>query len=91
MVLHRVHISVTNINIIQRMEKNITRRKLARVISPKETLMTLGVGESITISTRHIKTSTIRMAASRIEAKGIAKFEVTESGLINETKVTRIK
>ncbi|HBK31266.1 MAG TPA: hypothetical protein DDZ96_05700 [Porphyromonadaceae bacterium] len=60
-------------------------------ISVPDTLLAMEVGDTVIISTRTIKTGSIRAAASRLERANKALFLVTEQGLVNETQVTRLK
>ena len=73
------------------MEKCSYKPNFARDISPKKTLLNMKVGETIIIPTKDIKSPAVRMAASRIEKRREGKFFVTEQGMINETRVTRLK
>lgn len=60
-------------------------------ISIPDTLLSLKVGETVMISARTINSSSVRAAASRLKKIKKAHFIVTEQGLINEIKVTRLK
>lgn len=60
-------------------------------ISIPDTLLSLKVGETVMISARTINSSSVRAAASRLKKIKEAQFIVTEQGLINEIKVTRLK
>ncbi|BBD44627.1 MULTISPECIES: hypothetical protein [Dysgonomonadaceae] len=60
-------------------------------ISIPDTLLSLKVGETVMISARTINSSSVRAAASRLKKIKKAQFIVTEQGLINEIKVTRLK
>lgn len=73
------------------MKKSTNKPKFIKRISPKETLMSMEVGDTVIIPTKNIKTPAIRMAALRIEQKKDGKFYITEQGMINETQVTRLK
>ncbi|KAF5081407.1 hypothetical protein DSECCO2_110470 [anaerobic digester metagenome] len=60
-------------------------------ISIPDTLLSLKVGETVMISARTINSSSVRAAASRLKKIKKAQFIVTEQGLINEIKITRLK
>ncbi len=60
-------------------------------ISIPDTLLSLKIGETVMIPVRTIKSSSVRAAASRLKKIKKAQFIVTEQGLINEIKVTRLK
>lgn len=60
-------------------------------ISIPDTLLSLKVGETVMISARTINSSSVRAAASRLKKIKKAQFIVTEQGLINEIKLTRLK
>ena len=60
-------------------------------ISIPDTLLSLKVGETVMISARTINSSSVRAAASRLKKIKKAQFIVTEQGLINEIKVSRLK
>ena len=60
-------------------------------ISIPDTLLSLKVGETVMISARTINSSSVRASASRLKKIKKAQFIVTEQGLINEIKVTRLK
>ncbi len=70
-------------------ERNTTN--YVEKISIPDTLMAIPVGETVIIPTSVIKTVSIRAAASRLEKKRMARFFVTERGLVNETQVTRLR
>jgi len=73
------------------MKKSSYKPNFAIAISPKKTLLNMKIGETIIIPTKDIKSPTVRMAASRIEKRKEGKFFVTEQGMVNETRVTRLK
>lgn len=54
------------------------------------TLLKINKGETVIVKTKDIKPSSIRAAAHRLNCDG-HKFVVTERGLVNEVKVTRLK
>lgn len=95
--LHLSHLStlfytVLQIKIVYNvMKKSSYTPNFAIDISPKKTLLNMRVGETIIIPTKDIKSPTVRMAASRIEKRKEGKFFVTEQGMVNETRVTRLK
>ncbi|CAK7067479.1 MAG: hypothetical protein PETM_02953 [Petrimonas sp.] len=60
-------------------------------ISIPDTLLSLKVGETVMISARTINSSSVRASASRLKKIKKAQFIVTEQGLINEIKITRLK
>ncbi len=72
------------------MEKKKRRPALVRKISITDTLLSLNVGEEIEIDTKDIKTANLRNTASRLEKRGKARFMVSEQGLVNKTRVTRM-
>lgn len=73
------------------MEKELTAPTIIRKISVRDTLLNIDVGDFTIINTRHIKAGNLRSTASRLESAGIARFEVSEKGLVNQVKVTRLK
>lgn len=72
------------------MKNNTIKPVFVRKISAMDTLLTIERGKTAYIPTSKIKTVTIRSAASRLKDRKVATFEVTEMGLVNETKVTRL-
>jgi hypothetical protein len=60
-------------------------------ISVPDTLLSIPVGETKMIPTRVIKTGSLKAAATRLMQKRKAHFFVTVAGLIDETRVTRLK
>ena len=62
------------------------RKKL--VPDTQGTLQSMKRGDVLIVNIKDAKTQNIRTAASRIKNM---VFEITEKGLVNETKVTRIK
>lgn len=64
--------------------------KIQKIISPAATLRAMKSGTVLRISTRNIKTPSLRSAADRLKKFGYA-FHVTEAGLVNETLITCIK
>lgn len=63
--------------------------KMVSKISPQETLKNLTVNEPVLIPSNKIKPSVVRATAKQLRSQGYV-FDVTEAGLINETRVTRI-
>ena len=64
--------------------------KIQKIISPAATLRAMKSGTVLRISTRDIKTPSLRSAADRLKKFGYV-FHVTEAGLVNETLITCIK
>lgn len=62
------------------------RKKL--VPDTQGTLQSMKKGDVLIVNIKDAKTQNIRTAASRIKNM---VFEITEKGLVSETKVTRIK
>ncbi|KAA6342913.1 hypothetical protein EZS27_009373 [termite gut metagenome] len=56
-----------------------------------DTLLSLKVGETGYILTKHIKATTVRGTARRLTDTGEYNFDVSDRGLINEVKVVRLK
>lgn len=73
------------------MNNQLNTLKSATKISIPAKLLAIKVGETVIISSRTIKASSIRAAASRLEQTKKARFIVTEQGLVDETQVTRLK
>ena len=65
--------------------------KYIRDISPKKTLLTMQVGETVVIPTRLVQSGTLRVVASRLQKRREGRFIVTTEGLVNKTQVTRLK
>lgn len=59
-----------------------------RVPDTRGTLLQMRIGDSMLISSRDAKISAVRTAAGRLKGR---KFSITEDGMINECRVTRIK
>lgn len=66
------------------------KAEIKRVVSPTKTLRAMKSGQTVKIPTRHIKTSAIRVTASRLKKNGYS-FHVSEEGLIDETLITCLK
>ena len=64
--------------------------KSKKVSLPSATLREMKPGMSIKLTTVEVKTSTLRMAASKLKKEGYL-FRVSDRGLINETIVECIK
>jgi hypothetical protein len=64
--------------------------KSKKVVLPSATLREMKPGMSVRFSTNEIKTTTLRMTASKLKREGYL-FWVSERGLINETIVECIK
>lgn len=64
--------------------------KIEKVISPAATLRAMKSGTVLRVSTRDIKTNSLRSAADRLKRYGYS-FHVTEAGLVNETLITCVK
>lgn len=73
------------------MNNQINTIKLVTKISIPATLLAIKVGETVMISSKIIKASSIRAAASRLKRIKRAQFIVTEQGFVNEVQVTRLK
>lgn len=70
------------------MTKKVLKFKKKLVPDTKGTLLSMEVGDSMLISSRDAKISALRTAAGRIHDR---KYSITEMGLVNETRVTRLK
>lgn len=70
------------------MEKNAL--ELKKAVMPSATLQAMKPGMIVKIPTSKIKTSILRMTASKLKKKGYL-FRVSDKGLINETIVECIK
>ena len=64
--------------------------KLKKVVVPSATLREMTPGAMVKIPTHQIKTSILRMTASKLKKEGYL-FRVSDRGLINETIVECIK
>lgn len=64
--------------------------KIQKIVSPAATLRSMKSGTILKISTRDIKTPSLRSAADRLKKFGYS-FHVTEAGLVNETLITCVK
>lgn len=73
------------------MNKQVNTIKPVTKISIPDTLMAIKVGETVVISSKIIKASSLRAAASRLERANKAQFSITEQGFIDGTQVTRLK
>lgn len=60
--------------------------KSKKVVLPSATLREMKAGMSLKLSTNKIKTSTLRMTASKLKKEGYL-FRVSDKGLVNETIV----
>lgn len=60
--------------------------KSKKVVLPSATLREMKTGMSLKLSTNKIKTSTLRMTASKLKKEGYL-FRVSDKGLVNETIV----
>jgi hypothetical protein len=67
-----------------------TTLKFKKVVLPSATLREMKPGMSLKILTEEVKTSTLRMAASKLKKEGYL-FLVSDKGLINETIVECLK
>ena len=63
---------------------------LKRVVCPAKTLRGMTVGQTVKIPTKYIKSSALRVTASRLKKNGFS-FHVSEEGLVDETLVTCLK
>ena len=63
---------------------------IVRKISAAGTLKVMKVGETLVVNYKDIKTETLRNAATRLNSAG-RKYVVSTDGLINKTRVSRIK
>lgn len=73
------------------MNNQVNTIKPVMKISIPATLLAIKVGETVMISSKIMKSSSIRAAASRLERAKKAQFTVTEQGFIDGTQVTRLK
>ncbi|KAA6334755.1 hypothetical protein EZS27_016961 [termite gut metagenome] len=68
-----------------------TTAPLRKVISPKETLKNLPIGVEYEILAKDIKSNVLRSMKTQLEREFDMKFKVSEAGLVDRTKVTRLK
>ena len=66
------------------------KAEIKRVVSPTKTLRAMKAGQTVKIPTRQIKTSAIRITATRLKKNGYS-FHVSEEGLKDETLITCLK
>ena len=64
--------------------------KFKKVVLPSATLREMKPGMSLRIPTEEVKTSTLRMTASKLKKEGFL-FRVSDRELINETIVECLK
>lgn len=69
----------------------ITKAKLVKKISAKDTMMQMNVGDTIIIPFRAVNTGTIKTAATRAKQRGEGEFFVSVKELDGKTHVTRLK
>ena len=67
-----------------------TTLKFKKVVMPSATLRQMKPGTSVKITTEEVKTSTLRMTASKLKQEGYL-FRVSDKGLVNETIVECLK
>ena len=67
-----------------------TTLKFKNVVLPSATLRGMKAGTSVKLTTEEVKTSTLRMTASKLKQEGYL-FRVSDKGLINETIVACLK
>ncbi len=70
------------------MSNKVLKLKKKLVPDTQGTLQSMKKGDVLIVNIKDAKTQNIRTAASRIKNM---VFEITEKGLVSETKVTRIK
>ncbi|SFK25840.1 hypothetical protein SAMN05216357_10138 [Porphyromonadaceae bacterium KH3CP3RA] len=73
------------------MNNQVNTIKPVTKISIPATLLAIKAGETVMISSKIIKTSSLRAAVSRLERAKKAQFIVTEQGFVDEVQVTRLK
>ena len=66
------------------------KAEIKLVFSPTKTLRAMKAGQTIKIPTKQIKTSAIRITATRLKKNGYS-FHVSEEGLKDETLITCLK
>lgn len=69
----------------------ITKARLVKKISPKETLMQMGIGETIAIPFRQLSTESIKTAATRAKQKKEGRFFISVDRIGGKTQITRLK
>ena len=67
-----------------------TTLKFKKTVLPSATLREMKPGMSLKISTEEVKTSTLRMTASKLKKEGYL-FLVSDKGLVNETIIECLK
>ena len=72
----------------QSMSNKVLKLRKKLVPDTQGTLQSMKKGDVLIVNIKDAKTQNIRTAASRIKNM---VFEITEKGLVSETKVTRIK
>jgi len=69
----------------------ITKARIIKKVSPRETLLEMKVGETIEIPFRMISTGSIKTAATRAKQKKEGRFFVSVDEIGGKTRVTRLK
>ena len=80
--IHIVHKNTNNMETITLKSK--------KVVLPSATLREMTPGMRVKLSTNEVKTTTLRMTASKLKKEGYL-FRVSDKGLINETIVECLK
>ena len=67
-----------------------TTLKFKKTVLPSATLREMKPGMSLKLSTEEVKTSTLRMTASKLKKEGYL-FLLSDKGLVNETIIECLK
>lgn len=68
----------------------MSKTTIIKRISPKYTLLSINIGETVNIKNSVLKCTGVRNAASRLNKKGYS-FKVSDKGLSDSVNVTRLK
>lgn len=64
--------------------------KLVKKVAPRDTFMSMSVGEELVVNERTMRYTTIYPTIKRIEKKTNMRFDVTMKGIVGGTRVTRL-
>lgn len=64
--------------------------KLVKKVSPRDTFLSMEVGDEMVINERSMRYTTIYPTIKRIEKSTTMRFEVTMKGVVGGTKVLRL-
>jgi hypothetical protein len=69
----------------------ITKARIIKKVSPRDTLLGMSVGETIVIPFRVLSTGSIKTAATRAKQKKEGRFFVSVDEIGGKTQITRLK